>query len=188
MTHQKGVEVIAQLIRLLHARRPEAHREIAFYFAGTADLPPEIERVRSESPELVVNLGVLPRAIFALFLMGSDVVLVPSLYESFGMIAAEAQSFGKPVIATDITGLREVVTDGTSGILVREWTAEAFLEAILNLRTIWNSDSPRWEAMKAQAMINYQRVLGPDVQNAQFDGLLAELERLGKRSRDESSE
>jgi D-inositol-3-phosphate glycosyltransferase len=48
----------------------------------------------------------------------SDVVGVPSFNESFGLVALEAQACGRPVVATDVGGLRHAVRDGVSGILV----------------------------------------------------------------------
>jgi len=59
----------------------------------------------------------------------SDVVAVPSYNESFGLVALEAQACGRPVVATDVGGLRHAVRDGYSGLLVkghdeREWADE----------------------------------------------------------------
>jgi D-inositol-3-phosphate glycosyltransferase len=65
----------------------------------------------------------------------SDVVAVPSYNESFGLVALEAQACGRPVVATDVGGLRHTVRDHYSGLLVsghdkRDW-ADA-LAAILD--------------------------------------------------------
>ena len=48
----------------------------------------------------------------------SDVVAVPSYNESFGLVALEAQACGRPVVATDVGGLRHTVRDHYSGLLV----------------------------------------------------------------------
>src|SRR5215472_11558274 len=48
----------------------------------------------------------------------ATVVMVPSYSESFGLVAAEAQACGTPVIAASVGGLRTAVHDGVSGILV----------------------------------------------------------------------
>ena len=48
----------------------------------------------------------------------SDLVGVPSYNESFGLVALEAQACGRPVVATDVGGLRHAVLDGVSGLLV----------------------------------------------------------------------
>ena len=50
----------------------------------------------------------------------ADVLVAPSLGgESFGMVLTEAFASGTPVVASDIAGYREVVRDGTDGVLVR---------------------------------------------------------------------
>jgi D-inositol-3-phosphate glycosyltransferase len=64
----------------------------------------------------------------------SDVVAVPSYNESFGLVALEAQACGRPVVATDVGGLRHTVRDQYSGLLVkghdeREW-ADALAEIL----------------------------------------------------------
>jgi len=53
------------------------------------------------------------------FLSISDVLLVPSVAESFPMAILEALSMGKPVVASSIGGIPEVVTDGANGLLIK---------------------------------------------------------------------
>ena len=58
----------------------------------------------------------------------SDVFVLPSSTESFGLVALEAQACGTPVVATAIGGLRTAVSDGISGSLVdghdpKAWSA-----------------------------------------------------------------
>jgi glycosyltransferase involved in cell wall biosynthesis/GT2 family glycosyltransferase len=63
-------------------------------------------------------LGVLQREALATAYREADVVLVPSRYESFGLVAIEAMAAGRPVAALAAGGLAEVVTDGSDGLLV----------------------------------------------------------------------
>ena len=49
----------------------------------------------------------------------SSVVIVPSWSEGLGLIALEAMMVGRPVIASDVGGLREVVRNGVTGILIK---------------------------------------------------------------------
>ena len=60
--------------------------------------------------------------------VAADLVAVPSHNESFGLVAAEAQATGTPVVAAAVGGLTTVVRDGVSGLLVeghapRDWAA-----------------------------------------------------------------
>ena len=75
-----------------------------------------------------------PRAELFRWYCVSDVVGVPSHNESFGLVALEAQACGRPVVATDVGGLRHAVDDGPTGLLVpghdpAEWADRARLGA-----------------------------------------------------------
>jgi glycosyltransferase involved in cell wall biosynthesis len=57
----------------------------------------------------------------------------PSLYEGFGLPAAEAQACGTPVIATTAGAFPEVIADGETGVLVQPGDARALADAIQSL-------------------------------------------------------
>jgi glycosyltransferase involved in cell wall biosynthesis len=61
------------------------------------------------------------------------VVVVPSLGEGFGMVALEAMERGRPVIASAVGGLPEIVADGDTGIVVPPGDADALADAIVAL-------------------------------------------------------
>ena len=60
----------------------------------------------------------------------SDVVAVPSYTESFGLVALEAQACGRPVIATDVGGLRHAVVDQQTGLLVADQDPGRWADAL----------------------------------------------------------
>src|SRR5918996_1070833 len=62
-------------------------------------------------------------------------VVVPSLGEGFGMVALEAMERGRPVIASDVGGLPEIVADGETGFVVPAGDAEALADAMVALAT-----------------------------------------------------
>jgi D-inositol-3-phosphate glycosyltransferase len=88
---------------------------------------------------LMENIMFLPpstREKLATLYQASTLVAVPSYSESFGLVAVEAQACGTPVIATNVGGLKTVVADNLSGLLVnghdpRTW-AEALAQISLN--------------------------------------------------------
>ena len=71
------------------------------------------------------------------------IVVVPSLGEGFGMVALEAMERSRPVIASAVGGLPEIVVDGETGLVVPPGDAEALAEAMVALA----SDLPRAAAM-----------------------------------------
>jgi glycosyltransferase involved in cell wall biosynthesis len=62
-----------------------------------------------------------------------DVFVLPSMEEGFGLALIEAMSYGKPVVATHVGGIPEVVQDGISGILVPARDPTALANALLNV-------------------------------------------------------
>jgi glycosyltransferase involved in cell wall biosynthesis len=61
------------------------------------------------------------------------IVVVPSLGEGFGMVALEAMERARPVIASAVGGLPEIVADGETGLVVPSGDADALAEAIVAL-------------------------------------------------------
>jgi D-inositol-3-phosphate glycosyltransferase len=58
---------------------------------------------------------------------------VPSLTESFGLVALEAQALGTPVVAASVGGLREVVDDGVTGFLVEGHDPDDYARAMADV-------------------------------------------------------
>ncbi|MCW5970268.1 MAG: glycosyltransferase family 4 protein [Blastocatellales bacterium] len=91
----------------------------------------EADAVRAGVRDAVEFLGRrndIPELIAA-----SDVVVMPSLAESFGFAALEAMSLGRPVVAAATGGIPEVVTDEKTGLLVRPKDAAALGEGVVRV-------------------------------------------------------
>jgi D-inositol-3-phosphate glycosyltransferase len=91
-------------------------------------------------------VGSQPQDRLPLFYSAADVVAVPSLYESFGLVAVEALACGAPVVASRAGGLRFTIDEGVTGFLVRPKSAPALAAG---LSTILNDDELRGEMAAA---------------------------------------
>lgn len=74
-----------------------------------------------------------PQEVLAQYYAAADVFVMPSHYESFGMVVLEAMACGIPVVASQVGGLASTVVPGQTGFLVPEGEPPAFAEAILHL-------------------------------------------------------
>jgi glycosyltransferase involved in cell wall biosynthesis len=81
----------------------------------------------------VILLGCIPNYEMPLYYSSSDLVLLPSLSENFPVVALEAMSSGKPVIASRVGGIPELVSNNANGILVSPGNVEELVEALLRL-------------------------------------------------------
>jgi glycosyltransferase involved in cell wall biosynthesis len=82
----------------------------------------------------VIALGPLPHELVIEALRRSLFTVVPSLLpETFGLVALETAAAGKPIVASDIGGLADVVVDGETGLLVRPGNREALGKAMQRL-------------------------------------------------------
>lgn len=92
------------------------------------------ERARTHGEKLVFLGEQPPSHIFPTFAK-STIVAVPSLWESFGNVAAEAMAAGAPVIGTRGTGLADVIADERNGLLVAPGCHKELATSILRLIT-----------------------------------------------------
>jgi glycosyltransferase involved in cell wall biosynthesis len=77
--------------------------------------------------------GWLPPAEIEAFYRSADVVVVPSRWEGFGLIAVEAMRAELPVIASRVGGLPEIVVDGETGVLIPPADKGALVRALRDL-------------------------------------------------------
>ncbi|WP_125776417.1 D-inositol-3-phosphate glycosyltransferase [Antribacter gilvus] len=101
---------------------------------------------------LVVRPPV-PREVLVDYFRAVDLVAVPSHNESFGLVAAEAQATGTPVVAAAVGGLRTVVEDGVSGVLVPDHEPSTWARVLSDLL----ADAPRRAVLGAGARRSAER-------------------------------
>lgn len=160
---------------LLHAARRLAQRGLrpVYVFCGDG-------QGRRALEELTATVGLTERVRFlgwcpdvAPLLAAADVVVVPSLHEGLGVAALEAMAAARPVIASRIGGLAEVVIDGETGWLVPPGDAGALaaaLEAALR-------DAGESKRRGTAARVRVTRHFGMDRMGADNEALYRRLHR-----------
>ena len=129
LDRQKGVDVLLRAMERLGASCPR----LVLLIAGEGPQREGLERLLAE-----LRLGDRVRMLGFVegverVLAAADLFVMPSRWEGFGLAAAEAMAAGLPVVATRVAGLREIVLDGHTGILVDRDDAAALAEAIQRL-------------------------------------------------------
>ncbi len=102
---------------------------------GNPDTDAEASRLMGIAKMLKIDghvtfTGSIAHEKLATYYSAADVCLVPSYYESFGLVAVEAMACGTPVIASMVGGLKTTVIDGHNGYLIPWRCPEAFTERI----------------------------------------------------------
>jgi len=90
------------------------------------------------------------KTILAQFYQHSDVFVLPSLVEGFGIVLLDAMSFGLPIVATHVGAIPELVQDGVNGSLVPPADPAALAEAIRRVL-----DSPTLHEQYGRAGYNF---------------------------------
>ena len=78
-------------------------------------------------------LGFVSNEELSNYYRACDIFVVPSVYESFGLIYVEAMMHGKPVIGCKAGGIPEVVNNGKTGILIEPYNVNQLVDGLLRL-------------------------------------------------------
>ncbi|WP_179951108.1 D-inositol-3-phosphate glycosyltransferase [Xylanimonas oleitrophica] len=160
----KGPDVLVRALPLLGssgsgaAPGPAAPGPVLVVLGGASGRPTAVRELEALAHQCGVRDRVLvhppvPRHELADWYRAADVVAVPSHNESFGLVAAEAQACGTPVVAAAVGGLRTVVVDGVSGVLVPDHEPETWARELGALL----ADDERRAALGAGAARSAQR-------------------------------
>jgi glycosyltransferase involved in cell wall biosynthesis len=123
---QKGHAVLLDALAKVAGKHPQLHVLIA----GDGELRPELEN-RSRELHLESQVHFLgTRKDIPDLLSASDSFVLPSLWEGMPMALIEAMASGLPVVATDVSGTREVMVDGETGLMVPPGDPDQLAQAI----------------------------------------------------------
>ena len=126
----KGLEVLLHTLSSM-----ETPRGVHLLVAGGNEHDEEYRRLNGVARKLDVQskvefLGSVEHTLLPLYYQAADVCVVPSYYESFGLVALEAMACGTPVVASRVPGLEAIVKDNRSGYLVAWHCPDAFSDRL----------------------------------------------------------
>jgi glycosyltransferase involved in cell wall biosynthesis len=155
---QKAIDVLIRAFERVH----QTHPRLELVVVGAW-----VNRLRTKLENLATALGVQPwiqflgpqgRGEVAKLLNGCEIFVLPSRFETFGLVILEAMACKKPVIATAVGGIPEIIENGKNGVLVEPDDPGALAEALVRVL----NDSP---LRRAIARAGYETVC----QNFQSD-------------------
>lgn len=128
----KGLDLLFEAMADLRRQFPDLHLLV---LGEEASHPGEMRRLRRYAGELGITdslsfVGTVDHDCLPAFYNAADVCVVPSHYESFSLVAAEALACGTPVVASQVGGLQSLVIDHENGLLVPTRSSHAFSETI----------------------------------------------------------
>ena len=127
----KGVDLTLASAALLENRN---HVKVILV-GGDLEKDPEAQRLIDLADDLGITdhirfEGAVPHEDLPWYYSVADLLMVPSYYESFGLVALEAMACGTPVVAARVGGLPSLVKDGETGYLVPWHCPESFAERL----------------------------------------------------------
>ncbi len=159
----KGLDVLLKAIQIL--RRQDVFANIPFCLSvigGEPEVGPDdmssgmtqLQHLREkyDLQDMVALLGKRSQDTLPYYYSASEAVVVPSHYESFGMVALEAMACGIPVVASEVGGLAFLVQDGITGFTVPVDDPQALADRILKL-----INSPELRGQMGQRAAEYAR-------------------------------
>jgi D-inositol-3-phosphate glycosyltransferase len=127
----KGIDRLLRAMTYLH----NGHRLRAVIIGGDGNSHNEVERLKRLSRELriedsVTFLGVVKHEKLPCFYSAATACVIPSYYESFGLVALESIACGTPVVATDVGGLKSIIHQGETGYVVMDDSPRSLADKI----------------------------------------------------------
>jgi D-inositol-3-phosphate glycosyltransferase len=141
----KGISRVVEAVGLLK------DMPVRFVIAGgDGQANSEMRKLRELARGLCLDgavrfAGRVEQQELPLYYSAADVLAVPSLYESFGIVALEALACGTPVIATPVGAMDSIISNGINGRIITGATPAAFARAIQSLIM----EGPAPEAVRA---------------------------------------
>jgi len=137
----KAVDTILEALYVMREQTPQLLKNLLFMIVGgNPDNPQDDEMMRLQDMSIelgidrIVNfVGAKEQSQLPMYYSAATAVIMPSDYESFGMVALEAMATGTPVIASQVGGLAFLVRDNETGFHIPVREPKSLAESIIEL-------------------------------------------------------
>jgi len=127
--HQiKGLEYLVKAMKLILLRHPNTKLAIIGEGKEKQNIINCIMEHKLENN--IILVGHIPHAQIPIYMLSSDVFILPSLSEGLPLVCLEAMAAGLPIIATRVGGLPEIIEEGINGFLVDPGKPEQIAESL----------------------------------------------------------
>lgn len=172
----KGVDILIKAF----AGVPDRKSTKLVIIGGSDDSQREIEQLHDLSKGLGVDsavtfTGTVKHDMMPYYYNAADVCVMPSHYESFGLVALESLACGTPVVATDVGDLRHIIRPGETGFVIPDHTVASLTARMADVlawprrstrraqRTRASVSNLSWNNIAGQIEDQFQRVLAENL-------------------------
>lgn len=178
----KGVDLLIQAIGMMTRQGLVNREKLSVTIIGgdpnvsRTEMTHEMARLQDLRNEygvgdVVAFLGKRSQDTLVYYYSAADVLVMPSHYESFGMVALEAMACGTPVVATEVGGLAYLIKDGQTGFLFPGEDADALchrltalitnpiIQARMATQAVSHAQQYRWQEVASQLITVYQSLV-----------------------------
>jgi glycosyltransferase involved in cell wall biosynthesis len=149
MNIQKGIDRFAKVVEGINKDK-HSRNNIKFRIFGSGGFS-YIAHALKDNFENVEYGGYVSLNELLEAYQKSHVFVITSRFEEFSIAALEALACGTPVIASNIPGPREMITDGISGFLVNSDVADEIIKKVLYLKHLWYDKPDLYQKFSSQA-------------------------------------
>lgn len=155
-------------LRILFVGRFDPQKGVDLFCSALRRMGPEVHAILAGGsvvsgapgglvlPENASSIGWVNHEQLEVLLRTADVLVMPSRWEGFGLIATEAMRAGLAVVASRLGGLPEVVADGETGILFNPYDVEELV------RVLTDTPHEHWKSMGLAGRARFQKLFTMD--------------------------
>jgi len=148
LTYTKGVDILCTLIEKLS--NSDIGKNLFFTIVGSGPFEDLVVSL-SETDSNIQYISSVPHRSLPKIYSSHDLLLMPSRKEGMPLVALEAQSCGLPIIASDISGLSDIVINGKTGSLLHSLALKDLIAEVTRYYYTWEKDYDQFKEIRVRA-------------------------------------